>query len=324
MTQPAQSTPSSPSPLSFASSPSSPTALSADAELLARLRRGPLGGRVDSVFTHVINVLASDDELVSLCARGLDDAPWSVRVDVDDWADSGVRAGETVTLTADEVTFGAPSRRVALMTHPREWHSKPVEMRLTGAQLAGRTRVLAELLDAHGTRGGMRTPPDTANVFEAAVGAELRRGQEALHRSVLADDVPGLHAAITQLLGLGTGLTPTGDDFLTGLALLAAQPGSRLPGYVTAARDVLERLPDRTTRLSRTTLREALRGRVRQSLLDVLHPLLSPAGPGAAELSRRLRPPVDRVLAIGHTSGADLLSGLRAGLRLEAELRGSM
>lgn len=305
--------------------PPSPTALSADAELLARLRRGRLGGRVHSAFTHVVNILASDDELVSLCARGLDDAPWSARVDVADWTGSGIRAGEPVTLTADEITFGAPARHVVRMAHrPREWHSKPVGLRLTGPQLAARARVLAELLDAHGPHGGMRPPPDAANAFEAAVGAELRRGQESLHRSVLAGDTPGLHAAITQLLGLGPGLTPSGDDFLTGLALLAAQPGSRITGYVTAAREVLERLPDRTTRLSRTTLREALRGRTRQSLLDALHPLLAPAEPGAAELSRRLRPPVDRVLAIGHTSGADLLSGLLAGLRLEAELRGSM
>lgn len=306
-------------------SPTALSALSADAELLARLRRGRLGGRVHSAFTHVINVLASDDELVSLCARGLDDAPWSVRVDVEDWSASGIRAGDPVTLAADEVTFGAPARHVVLVTHrPREWHSKPVGLRLAGTRLAERARVLAELLDAHGTHGGMRTPPDAANAFEAAVGAELRRGQEALHRSVLAGDGPGLRAAITQLLGLGPGLTPSGDDFLTGLALLASQPGSRIAGYVTSARDVLELLPDRTTLLSRTTLREALRGRARQSLLDVLHPLLAPAEPGTAELSRRLRPPVDRVLAVGHTSGADLLSGLLAGLRLEAELRGSM
>ncbi|MGD6756320.1 DUF2877 domain-containing protein [Streptomyces sp. BH105] len=304
------------------------TALSADAELLGRLRRGRLSGRVDSAFTHVINVLAGDDDLVSLCARGLDDAPWSVRVDVEDWSDSGIRAGTPVTLTADGVTLGAPARHVVLMTpRPPEWHSKPDALRLTGPQLAVRARVLADLLDAHGTHGGMRTPPGPPNAFEAAVGAELRRGREALHRSVLAGDGPGLHAAITQLLGLGPGLTPSGDDFLSGLALLAAQPGSRTAGYVTAAREVLDRHPDRTTRLSRTTLREALRGRVRQSLLDVLHPLLAPdarTAPAAAELSRRLRPPVDRVLAIGHTSGADLLSGLLSGLRLEAELRGSM
>ncbi|MEB8341925.1 DUF2877 domain-containing protein [Streptomyces endophyticus] len=308
------------------------TALSVDGNLLARLRHGRLTGHVESAFTHVINLLSCDDELVSLCARTLDDAPWSMRVDVDDWQARGIRAGTPVTLATDAITLGAPTRHVVVLTPgPREWHSKPVPLRLTGHQLAVRAGVLAELLDAHGARGGMRTPPDSANTFEAAMGAELRRGQDALHRSVLAGDGPGTSAAITQLLGLGPGLTPSGDDFLTGLALLAAQPGSRIPGYVTAAHEVLDRLPDRTTRLSRTTLREALRGRARQSLLDLLHLLLTPdelvapgMSPAPAELSRRLRPPVDRVLAIGHTSGADLLSGLLTGLRLEAELKGSM
>jgi hypothetical protein len=37
-----------------------------------------------------------------------------------------------------------------------------------------------------------------------------------------------------------------------------------------------------------------------------------------------VRTPVRHVLAIGHTSGTDILSGLVTGLRLEKELRGSL
>ncbi|MET8468761.1 DUF2877 domain-containing protein [Streptomyces sp. NPDC006422] len=294
--------------------PTSPAALSIDAELARLLRHGPVAARVESVFARVINLLTSDDQLVSLCVRRLDDAPWSVRVDVEEWNRAAIRIGVPVTLDSAGIAFGGtrPSLAVTLDA-PHEWHAKSVPLRLTGPKLAAR----ADALDAL-TRAD-RTP--SANAFEAAMATALRRGQDAIHHAVRADDRPGTSAAVEQLLGLGPGLTPSGDDFLTGLALLAAQPGSRMPGYLAAVRDVLERLPDRTTLLSRTTLVEALRGRARQSLLDVLHPLLDPAEVTAADLSPRLRPPVDRVLAIGHTSGADLLSGLLAGLRLEAELK---
>ncbi|NUR86113.1 MAG: DUF2877 domain-containing protein, partial [Nonomuraea sp.] len=94
----------------------------------------------------------------------------------------------------------------------------------------------------------------------------------------------------------------------------AALPGSLLRPFTTALRQELADHPGRTTLLSATTLTHASDGRVRASILDVLHQLPGGAIDAAAA----------RVLAIGHTSGTDLLSGLVTALHLEQQLRGSL
>ncbi|MEU6009212.1 DUF2877 domain-containing protein [Streptomyces sp. NPDC047453] len=304
--------------------PTSAPALSIDAELAARLRPDPLAARVDSIFGRTVNLLTCDNELIALCARVLDDAPWSIRVDLTEWSAWRLTVGDPVTLAAHAISLGEPAKYSVTLNEPDAWYAELIELGLGTQELLARARVLAELLYEHGVAGGMRTPRGPVNVFDAEIGARLRRGRNALERAVRAGDIAGMASAITQLLGLGPGLTPAGDDFLTGMALLAAQPGSHLSAYVEAVHGVLDRHPDRTTPLSRITLREALRGRARQSLLDLLHRLLVPDGRDAARPAEHLRVPVCRVLGIGHTSGTDLLSGLLTGLRLEAELRGSM
>ncbi|MFB9766993.1 DUF2877 domain-containing protein, partial [Nocardioides kongjuensis] len=63
------------------------------------------------------------------------------------------------------------------------------------------------------------------------------------------------------------------------------------------------------------TLTEALAGRGRQRI-HVLVSALSAAGTTPALVDAVLR-----VRAVGHTSGADILTGFRLGLELEADLR---
>lgn len=299
------------------------TALSIDAVLVDRLRDGPLRGQVHSVFRRVLNIHTYYDQLIAVCVRGLDDAPWTIRADVDDWSDCPVSPDLPVMCTAEGVGFGQSRQLSVVFGELSKWYAKPAPLDLSDDELAARTRVLAGLLDRHGVRGGMRAGgPLTA--FDAAVGAQLHHGRAELTRALLAGDAPAVERAVRGLLGLGPGLTPAGDDFLTGLAVVVAQPGSRNPLFGRIARDVVARHPGRTTLLSRTTLREALAGRARENVLDLLRRLLRPGGGEPAQLAEQLRGPVKAVVGIGHTSGTDLVSGVLTGLQLESEMRGSV
>ncbi len=116
--------------------------------------------------------------------------------------------------------------------------------------------------------------------------------------------------AAQRLIGLGEGLTPTGDDILTGLAFLAAQDGMRLGAHLSAIAAVDT---DATTLLAAVTLRHALQGRARQRL----HDLALAIGDDEAGILRAAA----RIREIGHTSGEDLLTGIRLALDLESALR---
>jgi hypothetical protein len=102
------------------------------------------------------------------------------------------------------------------------------------------------------------------------------------------------------LLGAGPGLTPSGDDFLAGALVTAyATDDPRLATWRRETRKALA--ARRTTAVSRALLHHALDGYATPELADALTALCTGGGQAVA---------VDRLLAVGHTSGAALLAGV--------------
>ncbi|WP_067175887.1 DUF2877 domain-containing protein [Microtetraspora niveoalba] len=129
--------------------------------------------------------------------------------------------------------------------------------------------------------------------------------------------VDGVVAA-ERLLGLGPGLTPSGDDMLCGLLVALRQLGLAagapravwLADWLAAA--VTYDARARTTPISATLLHCAARGEAGSEVLGVLRGL---AG------QQQLEAAAHRLLGLGHTSGADLAWGVRAGLAAVLALR---
>lgn len=292
-------------------------ALSIDAELADRVQHHPFRAVIHSTFDRTVNVLSADGAVTALCAGSLDDAPGSVRVDVARWAQTRWAPGRPVVVTGRGVRFAGESALEVRFDRPDRWQT--IGAPLPTASLEGAADTLAGLVTTLGVPGGARIDETHADSFATAVAMRVRDGVEAIACGERDDDRDAVSAAVAGLLGLGPGLTPTGDDVLTGIALLGAQPASRIRHVGAAIVAELDRRPDATTVVARATLREAARGRARQSLMTLLGVL---AGRGAGSVQRpALLQAAQRVIGIGHTSGTDILSGIVAGLRLERELR---
>lgn len=145
------------------------------------------------------------------------------------------------------------------------------------------------------------------------------RGICLLTDAITAGDEARMRDAALLLLGLGPGLTPSGDDLLCGVLAGLHVLGTRRPQHNAWAerigailREIVEGpSPTRTTALSRTLLHWAARGVTAEPLHDVLCTL------GSGTKVRGL----SELLGIGHHSGADMLAGalLAAGALLEQE-----
>jgi hypothetical protein len=136
----------------------------------------------------------------------------------------------------------------------------------------------------------------------------------------LAGDLAQAVDAAERIVGLGPGLTPSGDDALAGLLLSLRLLGGAVPGggravwladWLGAA--VTAHAGDRTTSLSATLLHCAARGQASVEAAAVLRGI---AGQDP------LVPAARRLLATGHTSGADLAWGLLLGCRAALSLSG--
>lgn len=165
--------------------------------------------------------------------------------------------------------------------------------------------------------------------FEAVRAASPHRpglteadGPGALAACCAADDLPGAVEQAERIVGLGPGLTPSGDDVLCGLLLALRLMGDavrradgpeagaaavRLADWIGAA--VTSDATTRTTALSATLLHCAASGQASGEVAAVLRALARPTDGQGLSL------PTRRLLSTGHTSGADLAWGLSAGCR---------
>jgi hypothetical protein len=119
-----------------------------------------------------------------------------------------------------------------------------------------------------------------------------------------------MNHAVSELLGLGPGLTPSSDDMLSGL-MLQCSLYSRNRGYLRDATRLVCRAVEagsggRTTRLSEEFLRQAAQGRANEPVMRLCEASLTA---GREEVSRETK----RILAIGETSGTDIALGVVLG-----------
>lgn len=175
----------------------------------------------------------------------------------------------------------------------RWWDPVPVLGPLSLHRLAHGARVLDEATGKWGLSGH----PAAGELAAACARGDLASAVEAAEL----------------IVGLGPGLTPSGDDALSGLLLALRLLGGAVPGggravwladWLGAA--VTTHAGDRTTSLSATLLHCADRGQASGEAAAVLRGVA-----GQEPLPTAVR----RLLATGHTSGADLAWGLLAGCR---------
>ncbi len=263
-------------------------------------------GRVHSTFRHSVNLLCGDS-LVALVDAPSALHPFAVRLT---GGLPGLQVGQAFSLDGQAIRFAgglcvtlsevAPQRllrpKVVLS------HLKTVWLRRVGRRLVRRSE-LASLLEPCGHAAlslGGGDGPRFLRAFAAGDEAEA----EAL-------------ACGVGLLGLGQGLTPAFDDFFVGVAAsLAFVPYREASRKNRIIAGLAKAACGRTTRVSREFLNCAAQGMFSQPVLAVLDAL---SAPGTAPAYRAMR----RLTGLGHTSGADSLTGLLAGLASSHRLAGN-
>lgn len=196
---------------------------------------------------------------------------------------------------------GAVALSPSLRAHAARWVDRRVRLNETQPDVLARAAYRLETA-MHGEELG---PEDPITPRLAALSDALRDR-----------DVSALASAAARLIGLGSGLTPTGDDVLAGVlaggrAFAAATGDTDLDALLVSLWGSIEpTVSDRTTALSAALLRHASRGEM--------------AAPAAAltvalAADRSFAAVLPDLLRVGHSSGRDLATGLLLAARAAAE-----
>ncbi len=271
--------------------------------------------RVQSIYRSVLNITTADGLLTVASPEG-GGLPNGILADLGpDWRAIGLRSGMVVS--ASEASIRVPDAGLeiqldgALRWSPR-FQSSAGAAYAAAARWRRRTVATRTIAGARGSAVGFgamlrddvsHDPLGIAHVARPMLPG-LVVALETGDRSLAAEMATGL-------IGLGPGLTPSGDDVLVGIeAALHALPQPSAGFLALAVGDV----EGRTTALAATLLRHAGAGEFAERLHTLLAALL-----GSDD--EAIPTAIDRAVAWGAMSGTDCLFGVLVGLDVAAGVR---
>ena len=270
--------------------------------LVRQLLSAHATGTVHSVYRKTIN-LSFDGTLVALQTAGSPLSPISLITTLagQEMSHLPVSAGLPVSLTADTIHLA----ETAFCLDAAETVDTRL-MPVPESRLPSLTAQIRSILK-HSTKGGFRNilfPTE----HSTQLGEQLVLVAAENHMNLCSQELCLFHYttaahSLSSLIGLGIGLTPSGDDFLCGvLAGLILRNGTDHPFSAALQEQITQKLPD-TNDISRAFLHCALQGQFSEAICSLRH------ASDAAQLSAAFS-------AIGHSSGMDTLCGILYALTL--------
>lgn len=269
-------------------------ALTADERFLAQ--RG--SGRVEQRFSRAVNLFVPGPQrMLTLLCADYDNAPNSCRLALTHF-DNLFRPGQPVRFLDSGIAFGESGWIET--SQCRRWQmTKPKlsDERLRHIPWRRWSQTLRQQLHDDETlflyRGN--------NPFHQEISRQLQQRRRALLAALQQGDE--ITPAVSSMLGLGIGLTPSADDYLVGLSVILLLPGHPGEKYRNDFLLALQRAGNNTTPLSAITLEAALNQRYRESIARFIHYLLNEPASFSIEA-------IADIKNIGSSSGCDMLYGM--------------
>lgn len=291
---------------------------------------GSKRAKVHSVFDHAFYIQSGSNSLISVTKNRNYISPASILIknfDDKSFKSTGVVEGMGVKFDKQALIFGddalaiklGKSSNRTLLSFPRH-----PSISLTGISL--NLRVLRDVIYTCPSREGLIPLLENVELHgslqfflqpQKPTFSEMARPHiDILMRGLFGGDFHIVINGALSILGLGPGLTPSCDDFLTGLMLSLNLGGKALlkdrkkpiSFYRRVSDEIRRAAKGKTTIYSQTFLDQARRGEGPKAVIELIHNLLT-------KDPSRVATNAKTVIEMGETSGADIAIGVYYGIR---------
>lgn len=301
-----------------------------------------LPGRIHSRFENAINIETSEGFMFNLLPQECPPNPRSIVFSRPDWnriQDFHPSVGMVVNIKAECLEFPQLPVKISLRRSVL-WDPGPYlpDLPLHDSEVLRNIKILpttlqewrkkrnneeAALVNSHICLENVKSHRDGAGLpFQAAYRSHLRMAKNALFVSIAGRDLDGISSSSIRLIGLGVGLTPSGDDILSGVLATGVYCGLAFPEiYHDVSRinsRVTSLINDRTTPFSRAFLLDSALGEVVRPLGELIRGLL------CSDHRAHMISLAKEVVLIGGLSGLDMLEGVLLGMVAFLRLRDPM
>jgi hypothetical protein len=285
--------------------------ISGDTDFIKEINNSTFTGFVHSTFSRTFNIKCYENgDLYTIACNRLDNGPNTLIVDIDNMKPMKIETNDRVFVEENLLYIG--DQLTISIDRAGKWESVLSTYPCNVDILKRNLMKMKDFINIHGVGGGMKKNIITLNPFEAEVSNMLENRTLLLLNELLNGRISSALPHAVSLIGLGPGLTPSGDDFLTGLFTIFNMKNSPFYPYRLFCEDVLKKAKTLTNDISYMTLKKAANGKVRDSIISFLNSIL-------VEDDQDLILSLNKLLNIGSSSGTDIAYGIVFGM--EATIR---
>lgn len=281
-------------------------ALSIDRHFKEMIEQSTTPILVHSVFTRTINIIV-EDQLYTIASNQLDNAPATLVIEIDNFNSYRFSPKDRVHIRNEKLELSNKLSIDLRTAHfwKEEMPSFPIKKDNLNKNLLYAKTFVLEL----GKADWLRKKTEYLTPFQKEMGSMLRERTIGLitnfGRGTLIEQVK----RASGLIGLGQGLTPSGDDFLVGLMLAFSTLDEDTFDKKKWASQVANISKEKTNIISYSALKYAAIGETRESIYSLIQALFT----GTEDVVER---ELLHVLKIGSSSGTEITWGIVNGLTL--------
>lgn len=253
--------------------------------------------RLHSRFSHAINWMNSEGEMITFLSEDLPNGPNTLIVDIESFDDWALDESVILTQSAQGLSLSNTNINVIIQDNVQLWH---VELPKLSKVNSDAIIAIHLFLSLH--NGDLQE-------IEKKIYYQLDDNHKALCKAIDAKNYTDVIQCIQANIGLGLGLTPSGDDRLVGFLLGCFIQSRRNIDLLEAIQKAVAMSRDRTNDISYAMLKHATEGRFNEWLMDLSEVI-------CRHDQNALNDAIENVFSIGSRSGGDMLKGLVLSLEL--------
>lgn len=305
------------------------------------LKGGILRGHVHSVFKNACNI-ECDDLFITILSKGKNMSPMSVVVENFDQVDFNVlniKPGLIFEFTESEIYCKQKNLYISII-NCKKWssHAEINNLNCFEHQLLDNVNTFEKGLKNLGKLRGMG--PLVNTIYEELPELKLVSFNECpLDKSfefikdrfinfihaLIKVNVDEIGSIAEKVIGFGCGLTPSMDDFISGLMISYIYMGKyyklNLKQIYEFNKKIISLGLHKTTRVSTEMLKHSSLGEINEAVRNLMAAILNFSDTSNDENYKSIIIALNQVIGYGETSGTDTALGIYVGLRILTNLK---
>lgn len=298
-------------------------------EIYNWLREKDHKGKIHSIFKSTINILSDDGKFIPIIVHDKPMSPSSIRLEEKvNFENLNVAIGDIGTFTKDLFT----SRNIKVDYSNALIWDESIKLVSPTVSLENTTKKLEEIklfILSKGNKNGIFKFLKYISKEFADLGTSYKLDDKDINdkaelfirdrfinfiEAFKNHDITNINTLAKKIIGFGPGLTPSMDDFLSGMMVanlyISYAVGLDIEKAYNINFKIVESIENKTTLVSEEMLKQSSKGQANEDIRDLMLAITSNLK------EKDLEDLMERVIDFGHSSGTDILCGIYIGSRI--------